>query len=79
VNAKSKGDVVFPVPLERIDHDVVRIAFPGEDRRQHDAVVVDRRFVAEDGDLEHRSISKDLLDARHARHAVTDDHKAFHR
>ena len=40
------------IPLERVEHDVVGGLLAGEHRREQDAVVVDVRLVAEDGDVE---------------------------
>ncbi len=78
-DAETKRDAVALVPLERIEDDVVGAALAGEHRRQHDAVVVDVRLVAEDGDLELRRVREDLLHARHPGHSVADHHQAFHR
>ena len=47
-------------------------------RREQDAVVVDVRLVAEDGDVEAALVLEDRLDARHARHAVADNDQVRH-
>ena len=78
-NADAQVDVVALIPLDGIQDDVVRGLLAGENGRQHDAVVVDVRLVAEDGDLELRRVLQDLLEAGHPRHAVADDHEALHR
>ncbi len=70
---------LLAIPLERIDDDVVGGLLAGEHRRQHDAVVVDVRLVAEDGDVELRLVLEDLLEAGHAGHAVADDDQSLHR
>jgi hypothetical protein len=76
--AEAERDVVLAIPVERVDDDVVGRPLAREHRRQHDAVVVDVRLVAEDGDRELRRVLQDLLDARHPRHPVADDDEAFH-
>ena len=52
-DADAQIDVVAAIPLERVDDDVVGGLLAGEHRRQHHAVVVDVRLVAEHRDVEH--------------------------
>ena len=44
--ADAEVDLVAPVPLQRVERDVVRVFFAGEHRRQQDAVVVDVGLLA---------------------------------
>ena len=78
-NADAEIDLVPAIPLLGVNDDLVGGLLAGEDRRQHHAVVVDVRLVAEDGDAELRLVLEDLLDARHARHSVADHDEALHR
>ena len=70
--------LVLRVPLATVDDDVVGGLLAGEHRRQHDAVVVDVRLVAEDRHREARLVLEDLLEAVHPGHAVADDDQASH-
>ena len=72
-HADAQPDAVLPVPVERVERDLVGRLLAGEHRRQQDAVVVDVGLVAEDRDVELRRVLEDLLDAGHAGHAVADD------
>ncbi len=76
-DADAQVDVVLRVPLATVDDDVVGGLLAGEHRRQHDAVVVDVRLVAEDRHGEARLVLEDLLEAGHPRHAVADDDQAL--
>ena len=78
-DADAEIDAVALIPLDGVEHDVVRGLLAGENGRQHDAVVIDVRLVAEDRDLESRRVLQDLLEAGHARHAVSDHDEALHR
>ena len=78
-HADAEVDAVLSIPLEPVDHDVVGVLFAGEHRREQHAVVVDVRLVAEDRDVEARRVLQDLLEARHAGHAVADHHQLLHR
>src|SRR6185503_14019387 len=72
-------DLVAAIPLLGVDDDLVSLFLAGEDRGEHHAVVVDVRLVTEDGDAELRVVLEDLLDAGHARHAISHHHEALHR
>ena len=62
-----------------VEDDVVRGFFAGEDGRQHDAVVVDVGFIAEDRHVELAGVLQDLLETGHSGHAIADDNEALHR
>ena len=49
--AQMQGDPVTAVPVQIVEHDVVKDLFAGQYRRQHDAVVVGMRFCAEYRDV----------------------------
>ncbi len=72
-DAEAEGDLVFEVPGERIQRDVVNRLLAGEDARQENAVVVDMGLIAEDRDFEVMVVAKDLFETADAGHAVTDD------
>jgi hypothetical protein len=78
-HADAQVDGLPLIPLDWVDDDVVGRLLAGQHRRQHDAVVVDVRLVAEDGHLIARLVLQDLLQARHPGHAVADDYKPLHR
>jgi hypothetical protein len=78
-NADTQIDMVALIPLDGVQDDVVGGLLAGEHRRQHDAVVVDVRFIAEDSDLELWRVLQDLFEAGHPGHAVADDDEARHR
>ena len=78
-HADAEVDGVPLIPLEPVDDDVVRALFPGEHRREQHPVVVDVGLVAEDRDVETRREREDLLEARHAGHAVADHDQLLHR
>ena len=78
-HADAEVDAVLPIPFEPVDHDVVSVFFAGEHRREQHAVVVDVGLFAEDRDIEARQVLQDVLEARHAGHAVADDHQRLHR
>ena len=75
--AGDQLDGVGVVPGGVVDDDVVEGFFAGEDRAEHDAVVVGVGLGAEDGDAEFvGSTGEDLLDGSHSGHAVADDDEA---
>jgi hypothetical protein len=77
-DAEAQVDVVFLIPVEPVDDDVVGRLLAGEHRREHDAVVVDVGLVAEDRHREARLVLEDLLEAVHPGHAVADDDQPLH-
>ena len=71
-------NVVRPVPLHIVENDFVGRLLAGQHQRQQDAVVIDMRLIAEDGDFEIRLLFQDLLDAGHPGHAIADHYESFH-
>jgi ABC-type molybdate transport system ATPase subunit len=77
-DSDAQTDAMALVPLQGIERDVVGRLLAGQHRREQNAVVVDVRLVAEDGDLKARGVLQDLFDAGDARHAVADHDEPFH-
>ncbi len=72
--ARHQLDRIVGIPDEIVDHDVVERLVAGEQRREHDAVVVHVRLGAEDRDaIAGRIAHEDFLDGAAARHTVADD------
>ena len=69
---------MFLVPLQAIQDNFVGRFLASEHRRKQDAVVIDVRLVAKDGDLKFRGVLQNLLDAGHSRHTVSHDHELLH-
>jgi hypothetical protein len=61
------------IPIHVVEHDFLGGLFAGEHHGQHDAVVVDVGFVAEDGDFVVVGELENLLHAGDARHSVADN------
>ena len=76
--AAMKRDAVRLVPGIVVDQDVLIGLFAGEDRREHDAVVIHPRLGAEDGHVVCTgSALEQLLQGTACGHAVADDDKLF--
>ncbi len=76
--AGEQGDVVALVPGAVVEDDLVEGLLAGQDRRQHDPVVVHVRLGAEHGDVVAAGVAlKQFLDRADAGHAVADDDEAF--
>ena len=72
-----KVNVVFAVPFRRVDDDFIETLFTRQQRRQHDAVVVNPGLCAENGDVVFvRIAGQDFFYGAHAGHAVADDNQA---
>ena len=70
-------NVVFAVPFRRVDDDFIETLFTRQQRRQHDAVVVNPGLCAENGDVVFvRIAGQDFFYGAHAGHAVADDNQA---
>ncbi len=66
------------VPMVIVDDDVVVALFAGQNRREHDAVIVDARFGVEDGHVETTGgLFEQLFQHATGRHAVADDNDLF--
>ena len=69
-------DVVFRVPVEIVEHDLLEGLFAGQHRREQDAVVVGVRLGAEHGDVvEIGGELEQLFEGAYTRHAVADHHQ----
>ncbi len=74
--AGHQVDRVVRIPGVIVDDDVVEPLVTGEQRRQHDAVVIDPRLGAEDRDAIGIGVARqDFLDGAAAGHAVADHHE----
>ena len=72
--APAQVDAVAFVPGVVMDDDVLELLFAGQHRRQHDAVIVDARLGAEDGDVVAAWGSREqLLEQAAGRHAVAEN------
>jgi hypothetical protein len=72
--ARDQRDAIVRIPVLAVDDDVLEGLLAGQQRGQHDAVVVHPRFRAEDGDAEPvRIAGEDFLDGPATGHAVADD------
>jgi len=74
--AQVQLDVVFFVPGERVQNDLVQCLFAGQHRAEQNAVVVRVRFGAEHGDVV--QVGGDLqqfFERADAGHAVADHHE----
>src|SRR5690606_3987779 len=73
---QAQVDAVPGVPVEAVEHDVVKGAFAGQYRRQQDAVVVGVRLGAEHGDVvQVRGKPKQFLQGPDPGHAVARHHQ----
>ncbi len=71
--ASVQLDAVLPIPLRRIEHDVVHALVARQQRRQQDAVVIAVRLGAEHGDVvQVRRQLEQLFHRAHASHAIAD-------
>ena len=78
--ALVERDAVIDVPAVAVDDDLVEGFLARQDRRQHDAVVVDARLGVEDRDLVGVGRGFEQFFQRAARrHAVADDDEALTR
>ena len=74
--ALIERDVVLDVPTIAVDDDLLVILLAGQNRREHDAVVIDARLGIEDGDLiATRRLLEKMFQHATGRHAVADDNK----
>ena len=76
--AAMQGDGIGLIPGGIMDQDVVVGLFPGQHGREHDAIVVDARLGAENGDVvSPRSALEELLQHTAGGHAVADNDQLF--
>src|SRR5262249_40240151 len=75
--AGVQGDVVFLVPCQGIDEDVLRVMRSGEHTRQQYAVVITVRLITEYHDLELPASAplEQVFHKARAGHSVTDDYE----
>jgi len=72
--ASAQIDMVSYVPVLMMNDDVIELLLAGEHGRQHDAVIVDARLGAEDGDVVAIwRARKQLLEQSAGRHAVAEN------
>ncbi len=78
--ARDQRDAVRRIPVGIVDHDVVEAFFAREHGGEHDAVIVDARFGAENRHAVARRIAREqFLDRAAAGHAVADHHEMLAR
>jgi hypothetical protein len=81
--ARVQRDAVVRIPGAGMQHDVVDLLVAGQQRREHDAVVVTVRFGPEHGDVIQVAVEfEQLFHRAHAGHAVADNDQRllrFHR
>ena len=74
LRALVQGHAVSRIPGIVMDHDVLIGFLSGEDRGEHDAVVIDPRFGVEDRDIkEARSLFEQLFEHTARRHAIANN------
>ncbi len=72
--ALVEGHVVFDIPAVAMDDDVLEGLLARENRREHDAVIVDARLGVEDRDVvEAGGLFEEMLQHAAGGHAVADD------
>ena len=78
--ALIERDAVVDVPTVSMDDDLIEGLLAGQDRRQHDAIVIDARLGVEDRDLVgFGSGFEQFFQGAPRRHAVADDDEALSR
>ena len=76
--ARYQRDGIVIVPVLTVDDDLVEGLLACQHGREHDAVVIDPRFGAEDGDSEATRIAgQHFFDRAAAGHAVADHDQSF--
>ena len=69
-HAEPRANAVVPVPIDIVEDDVLGRLLARQHHGKQNAVVVDVRFIAENGDFEVVAVLEDLLHASDAGHAV---------
>ncbi len=69
-------DAVLDVPAVAMNDDLLIGLLAGEDRRQHDAIVIDARFGVENGDfILARRLLEQMFQHAARRHPIADDNE----